>query len=407
MISVKRAKNIISQQIFQLDPEIISLSELGDRIIHQDVMATFPSPRFDNSAMDGFAVRSIDTLGASKENPIILKNIGSSSAGSPSKIDLSPGECIQCMTGAKIPKGADAVIMVEHTSGYSDNGTVGVMAEILPGKNIRIEGEEIKKRDILIKKGTRITASELSVCAAFGYNKINVLKKPRVAIFATGNELVEPGKKLKEGKIYNSNLYMLSELVQKAGGLVLMQNVIKDDKSTLRSFLSKAIGDCDLVISSGGVSMGRYDHVRDIFMDLGVKEHFWKVAQKPGKPLFFGSEKNKLIFGLPGNPISSYIGFMEWVWPVIAQMMGSSEGSYLNGILQENFQRDKIKFRYLFGNAWVEKGKVLCRPSKKIGSHMLTSALGANCILGAAPGDDDLKPGDPIQVNLLPWAGLS
>ena len=188
---------------------------------------------------------------------------------------------------------------------------------------------------------------------------------------------------------------------------ILMQNVIKDDKSTLRSFLSKAIGDCDLVISSGGVSMGRYDHVRDIFMDLGVKEHFWKVAQKPGKPLFFGSEKNKLIFGLPGNPISSYIGFMEWVWPVIAQMMGSSEGSYLNGILQENFQRDKIKFRYLFGNAWVEKGKVLCRPSTKIGSHMLTSALGANCILGAAPGDDDLKPGDSIQVNLLPWADLS
>ena len=158
MISVKRAKNIISQQIFQLDPEIISLSELGDRIIHQDVVATFPSPRFDNSAMDGFAVRSIDTLGASKENPIILKNIGSSSAGSPSKIDLSPGECIKCLTGAKIPKGADAVIMVEYTSGYSDNGTVGVMAEILPGKNIRIEGEEIKKRDILIKKGTRITA---------------------------------------------------------------------------------------------------------------------------------------------------------------------------------------------------------------------------------------------------------
>ena len=134
-----------------------------------------------------------------------LKNIGSSSAGSPSSINLSQGECIQCMTGAKIPKGADAVIMVEQTSGYSDNGTVKVMAEVPPGKNIRIEGEEIKKTDILIKKYTRITASELSVCAAFGYNKIKVSKKPKVAIFATGNELVEPGEELKEGKIYNSN----------------------------------------------------------------------------------------------------------------------------------------------------------------------------------------------------------
>ena len=170
------------------------------------------------------------------------------------------------MTGAKIPKGADAVIMVEQTSGYSDNGTVKVMAEVPPGKNIRIEGEEIKKTDILIKKYTRITASELSVCAAFGYNKIKVSKKPKVAIFATGNELVEPGDELKEGKIYNSNLYMLSELVQNAGGSVLMQNVIKDDKRALRSFLSKALIDCDLIISSGGVSMGRYDYVRNIFM---------------------------------------------------------------------------------------------------------------------------------------------
>ena len=407
MISVDEAKKIISEHIFQLDTEIISLTDLSGRVIYQDVVATFPSPRFDNSAMDGFALRSIDTIGASKENPIELENIGSSSAGSPSSINLSQGECIQCMTGAKVPKGADAVIMVEQTSGYSDNGTVKVMAEVPPGKNIRIEGEEIKKTDILIKKYTRITASELSVCAAFGYNKIKVSKKPKVAIFATGNELVEPGEELKEGKIYNSNLYMLSELVQNAGGSVLMQNVIKDDKRALRSFLSKALIDCDLIISSGGVSMGRYDHVRNIFMDLGVKEHFWKVAQKPGKPLFFGSENDKLIFGLPGNPISSFIGFMEWVLPVIDQMMGSPERPYLSGVLQGDFQRDKIKFRYLFGNAWVDQGKVLCRPSKKIGSHMLTSALGANCILGATPGDEDLKSGDSIQVNLLPWAYLS
>ena len=155
-------------------------------------------------------------------------------------------------------------------------------------------------------------------------------------------------KELKEGKIYNSNLYMFSELVQRSGGNVIMQNVVKDDKKALHSFLSEALDHCDLIISSGGVSMGRYDYVRDVFMDLGVKEHFWKVAQKPGKPLFFGSEKNKLVFGLPGNPISSYIGFMEWVWPVIGQMMGYFEDSYITGILNKPFQRDKIKFRYLY-----------------------------------------------------------
>ena len=406
MISVQKAKGIISEHIFQLDSESILLSDSSGRIIDHDVIATFPSPRFDNSAMDGFAVRSSDTHEASQQTPVSLKNIGSSAAGSPSSLKLKPGECIQCMTGAKIPNGADAVIMVEQTSGYSDNEMIEIMADVYPGKNIRLKGEEIKKGDILIKKGTRITPSELSVCAAFGQSNINVLKQPKVAIFATGNELIEPGKKLKEGKIYNSNLYMFSELVRKAGGKVVMQDVVKDDKSALHSYLSEALENCDLIISSGGVSMGRYDHVRDVFMELGVKESFWKVAQKPGKPLFFGSKKNKLIFGLPGNPISSFIGFMEWVWPVVGQMMGHFEDPYLIGILKESFKRDKIKFRYLFGKAWIEKGKILCSPSTKVGSHMLTSALGANCILGADPGSDDLLEGDSIQINLLPWAEL-
>ena len=321
MISVQEAKAIINKHIFQLDSETILLSDSSGRIIDHDVIATFPSPRFDNSAMDGFAVRSIDTEGASQENPVLLRNIDSSMAGSPSSLHLKPGECIQCMTGAKIPSGADAVIMVEQTSGFSDNELIKVMADVSLGKNIRLEGEEIKNGDILVRERTRITASELSVCAAFGYGQVKVIKQPKVAIFATGNELIEPGKELKEGKIYNSNLYMFSELVQKSGGKVIMQNVVKDDKKALHSFLSEALDNCDLIISSGGVSMGRYDYVRDVFMDLGVKEHFWKVAQKPGKPLFFGSEKNKLVFGLPGNPISSYIGFMEWVWPVIGGMM--------------------------------------------------------------------------------------
>ena len=223
MIPVQEAKAIINKHIFKLDSETILLSDSSGRIIDHDVIATFPSPRFDNSAMDGFAVRSIDTEGASQENPVLLRNIDSSMAGSPSSLHLKPGECIQCMTGAKIPSGADAVIMVEQTSGFSDNELIKVMADVSLGKNIRLEGEEIKNGDILIRERTRITASELSVCAAFGYGQVKVIKQPKVAIFATGNELIEPGKELKEGKIYNSNLYMFSELVQNSGGKVIMQ----------------------------------------------------------------------------------------------------------------------------------------------------------------------------------------
>ena len=403
MISVKEAKSIIQEKFFHLESEVVPLEKSNGRILHEDIIAKFSSPRFNNSAMDGFAVRSSDTIGASKQTPISLKNIGISSAGVPSDLVINKGECIQCMTGAKIPSGSDAVIMVEDTDGFSDNDNVQVMIEAQPGKHIRVKGEEINKGDILIPNRTPITASEIGICATFGYGELNVSKKPKIAIFGTGNELVEPGNNLNEGEIYNSNLYVFSDIVRNVGGKILMQDVLKDNKKNLKSFLSEALESCDVVISSGGVSMGRFDYVRDVFIELGVEEHFWKVAQKPGKPLFFGSGNKTLIFGLPGNPVSSYIGFMVWVWPILNEMMGGNTLNPIQGELIEPFPVENIKYRYLFGQAWIENGKILCKPSKKIGSHMLTSSLNANCILGAEPSDKKLNPGDLILVNILPW----
>ena len=257
----------------------------------------------------------------------------------PSDLILNEGECMQCMTGAKIPLGSDAIVMVEHTTGFSDDPNVQIMIEVQPESHIRKRGEEIQKGDKLISKGTHITPSEIGICATFGYGELNVSKKPKIAIFGTGNELVEPGENLKEGEIYNSNLYVFSDLVGKAGGEVLMQDVLKDNKSYLESFLSEALKSCDVVISSGGVSMGRFDYVRDVFIDLGVEEHFWKVAQKPGRPLFFGTGNKTLIIGLPGNPVSSYIGFMIWVWPALENMMSKKGSKPLTGTLTKSFPR--------------------------------------------------------------------
>ena len=403
MISVNDAKSIIQKNIFQLKPEIIDLSESSEKTLAKNIKAKFPSPSFDNSAMDGFAVRSSDTFGATKTKMVSLKNIDVSSAGSPSDLVLKKGECIQCMTGAKIPEGADAIIMVEDTSGFSNDESVQIMIEAKVGQHIRKMGEEINEGDTLIKKGTIISTSEIGVCASSGYGELVVSKKPKVAIFATGNELVEPGKNLKEGEIYNSNLFLFADLVNKAGSKVLMRNVIKDDKSSLRSFLFDALETCDVIISSGGVSMGRYDYVREVFIDLGVKEHFWKVAQKPGKPFFFGTNNKSLIFGLPGNPVSAYIGFMIWVWPVLKELMGSLKDQLVKGILSEPFPLETLKQRYLFGQSWIENGKLRCKASTKIGSHMLSSALEANCILRASKGEGFLKPGDFIDVIMLPW----
>ena len=403
MIALQEAKSIINNNKFELQSERVHLTIAGNRVLGQDVVASFPSPQFDNSAMDGFAVRSRDTKGANPENPVILTMVHISSAGTPSNVSLNPGECIQCMTGAKIPDGADAIIMVEDSSGFSDSDTVQIMIETFPGKHIRNMGEEIKEGEILIQKGTIATPSEIGTCATFGYGELVVSKKPKIAIFGTGDELIEPGKDLGEGQIYNSNLYVFKELVDRAGGEVVMQDVIKDDKDSLREFLSRALETCDVIISSGGVSMGRYDYVRDVFIELGVAEHFWKVAQKPGKPLFFGTGNSTLIFGLPGNPVSSYIGFIEWVWPVLGTMMGKKESKKVTGILKKPFPREKVKYRFLFGDAWIENGQLVCQPSTKVGSHMLSSSLQANCILGTNPGDNPLQPGEPIEVNMLPW----
>lgn len=403
MISVQDANAIIQKQLFELDTEIIDLNNSSDRILAQDISANFPSPKFDNSAMDGFAVKSKDTIGASQNNIITLKNIGLSSAGMPSDLNLKPGECIQCMTGAKIPNGADAIVMVEDSSGFSDNQNVQIMKQVDKGIHIRFKGEEIKKGDILVRRGNQITTSEIGASATFGYNELIISKKPKVAIFGTGNELVEPGKDLKEGEIYNSNLFVFADLAQKAGAEISIRNIIKDDKSSLKSFLIKALESCDVVISSGGISMGRYDYVREVLIELGVKEHFWKVAQKPGKPLFFGTKKNTLIFGLPGNPVSSYIGFMIWVWPILRKLMGSKETSTIKAILAEPFPLEKFKYRFLFGKAWIEKGEIKCKPSTKVGSHMLTSALESNCILSSDKGEGSLNQGEFIDLHILPW----
>ena len=403
MISLKQAKSIISENIFILKDEKVNIKQSVGRILRENIVASFPSPRFDNSAMDGFAVRAGDTKNATADKPTELKIVDISSAGTPSDITIGLGECIQCMTGAEIPKGADSIVMVEDTSGFSDNSHVKVMIPVPHGAHIRKKGEEINIDDLLIKKGTRITANELGTCATFGYGKLSVSKKPKISIFGTGNELVEPGEKLAKGQIYNSNLYVFKDLAEKAGSKIEMSEVIKDDKDSLKSFLSEALEVSDVIISSGGVSMGRYDYVRDVFIDLGVKEHFWKVAQKPGKPLFFGTKENKLIFGLPGNPVSSFIGFMEWVWPVLITMMGEKSEKSIYGILDEPFPRERTKHRFLFGRAKYKNGKLVCHPTNRIGSHMLTSALGANCILGSDPGDGPLNPGDLIRVNLLPW----
>tara|TARA_B100000886_G_C20395112_1_gene479993 strand:- start:603 stop:1538 length:936 start_codon:yes stop_codon:yes gene_type:complete len=310
------------------------------------------------------------------------------------------------MTGAQIPDGADSIVMVEQTSGFNNEKIIYFFSETVEGDHIRRKGEETKKGEHLISKGTKITPSEIGILATSGYGSVWVYKRPKIAIFGTGDELVEPGNKLKPGQIYNSNLYVMADLVKKTGSKLIIKEVIKDDKNALKLFLKEAIDQCDIIISSGGVSMGKYDYVRDVFIELGVKERFWKVAQKPGKPLFFGNKSSTLIFGLPGNPVSSYIGFMIWIWPVLEKMMGLIDESFVSATLKVDFPTEKQKHRFLFGQAWLEGGILVCKPSLKLGSHMLSSSKNANCIIGTEKSDNYLKSGSLVRIKLLPWKNI-
>tara|TARA_S200000501_G_scaffold160645_1_gene151481 strand:+ start:6706 stop:7929 length:1224 start_codon:yes stop_codon:yes gene_type:complete len=403
MIDFKTAKNIILEKTTLLNSKTLGIKKLNGRILAQNIRASFPMPRFDNSAMDGFAVRSEDTLGAKKNSPVTLKLVGSVAAGDSGNISIGEGECALCMTGAPIPKGADSVVMVEDTDGYGSKTKVKIFNESFPLKHIRKKGEEIQDNELLIKARSKISPSEIGTIAAYGIKKARVFRKARVSLFATGDELISPGKPIVPGKIYNSNSFVFSELSLRAGAKIVRDEIIKDRPNSLRRFLSNALKESDIVITSGGVSMGNHDYVRSIFMELGVDEHFWKVAQKPGKPIFFGSKGETLIFGLPGNPVSSYIGFMELVWPSLEKMMGNSIGKKILGVLAKPFPREIDKTRFLFGKVWLEDGKVLCAPSIKVGSHMLSSSLNSNCILHSDPGPNDLQPGDLVKARILPW----
>ncbi|NTW50679.1 MAG: molybdopterin molybdotransferase MoeA, partial [Chlorobiales bacterium] len=274
------------------------------------------------------------------------------------------------------------------------------------GHNIRFSGEEVSAGELLLKKGTKITPSELGVIATFGIHELLVFQRPKIAIFASGNELREPGEDLNEGEIYDSNLHVLESLATAAGAEVIQARVIRDNKNTLRAFMSEAIADCDLVVSSGGISEGKFDYIREVMDELGIDAKFSKVAQKPGQPLCFGTFGPKLVFGLPGNPVSSFINFMEYVFPAIACMMGGTCPEKVTAILAKPFPRDQKKHRYLFGKLWSEEGKLLCAPTEKHGSHMLTSALGANCIIEAAAGETPLKEGELVTVSFMPWVGF-
>lgn len=403
MITVREAHAIIAGSVSRTAERIsVSLQTLPGRILAEDIRAGFPMPRFTNAAMDGFAVRHAEVVETSGELTVSLRVSQELAAGTLSTTPLAEGTCARIMTGAPLPAGADTVIPFEQTSGL-DHDVVEFYKVAKKGANIRLEGEEVEPGTLLATAGTRITPADIAILATFGIGSALVRPQPKVSLITVGDELRMAGEVLEPLSICNSNLPMLQACVESNGAVVQRSLQLRDDRQSIREALVQALADSDILITAGGISTGRYDFMHEELEALGVEQKFWKVAQKPGKPLYFGTRSGTLVFSLPGNPVSALVCFLEYCLPALARLQGAPETPKFKAVLDSPFPVDSKRHRFLFGRLRVEEGKLFCRISSQTESHMLTALSGANCLIESPPLPSSLPAGSVLECSLLPW----
>ena len=389
MLLLEEAQKIINRYGKQNGVEKVSLIESLGRVLGEDVFSGIEMPPFDKSAMDGYAVNS----GDSSEKYEIIETIP---AGGFPKRALKDGQCSKIMTGAPLPDGADRVIKVEVTEekkGYMHlTGEDNVF-------NVCIRGEDIKPGDKILEKGKIMRAQEIGTAASLGLNKVNVNKRVRTGLITTGSEIRDPGEDLGPGQIFNSNGYSLSAQLINSGADVAENKIVKDDRSLLRDSFEKMIDSMDLVIISGGVSMGEFDFVPELLEELGVTIHFNKVAIQPGKPTLFGTKGDKIIFGLPGNPVSTFVIFEVLVKPVLMRMAGSIYSPViLKGKMEKGFKRRKTE-RDLYIPVHYENGVVSL--IEYHGSAHFISLSKSNGFLKIKRGISEIPQGEMVDVRQI------
>jgi molybdopterin molybdotransferase len=400
MISFDEALNNILSHIHALGLEKVSLLESLGRVIAEDIYANRDIPPLDNSAMDGYALKFEDVQKASPDHPVRLEVIEDLPAGFISKKKLEKGKAIRIMTGAPIPKGADAVIPVEETK--KEDGSVLIFKAAVLGENIRKSGEDVKKSDRVISKGDTIRPAEVGMLASVGRSFVSVYQKPLVAILCTGDELVDVDGELDEVKIISSNSYTLAAQVKDCGAIPVQLGIAKDRKKEIEEKLRQGIR-ADVLISSAGISVGDYDFVKEVMKNLGMEMVFWKVAMRPGAPLAFGTIGEKPVFGLPGNPVSSMISFEQFVRPSLLKMMGHRQlfRPVIEAILKEEIRKISGRRYFIRGSVSFEKDQYFVTTTGEQGSGILRSMVKANGLIIIPEDQEIARAGDKVKVQLL------
>ena len=415
MISVEEALEKILSYIDVLGDEEKPILDSIGQVLAEDIYSDINVPPLDNSAMDGYAVRSEDTRNASPQSPHLLRVIDTVMPGSISRHEVEPGTAIRIMTGAPIPKGADSVVKFEDTDEAQregDSGKTGILCKVDAGLNIRRAGEDITRGSTVFSQGVVIRPAEVGVLASLGHRLVKVIRRPIVAVLATGDELVEIGKSLPPGKIYNSNTYSVAALILRYGGIPKILGIALDNEGALVARLRQGL-DADMLITTGGVSMGDYDIVKDVLAKEG-KIAFWTVRMKPGKPLAFGTIKgtseagtarNIPHLGLPGNPVSAMVTFELFARPAILKMLGKKHLVKPTVAAVIENQVINTDGRRIFTRAIVEKrgGQYFARLTGPQGSGILTSMTLANGLVIIPEDTTRVVAGDAVQVMMLNW----
>jgi molybdopterin molybdotransferase len=394
LISIEEALARIFEQVRPLDAEPVPLAAAAARVIADDARSLVDLPPFASSAMDGFAVRSSDTPG---RLPVVARI----AAGVPAPRALEPGEAMGIATGGVVPEGADAVIPLEYV-GENDNG-VEIEQSVSQGDNVRPRGSDVSAEDVVVSQGSRLGPAQIGALAAAGLVEVSAARRPRVVVLATGTELRRPGEPLGPGEVYEANGVLLATAFASAGADVETLPTVADDAAAHRRALESGL-EADVLVTSGGVSVGPHDLVRGLLAELGVEEIFWGLAVKPGKPLAFGVRGSTLVFGLPGNPVSSLVGAEVFVRPALLALQGASVPGpvYSAGSLASAIRRNKQRDEFVRARSVPSATGVVLQPITGQESHMIARAATADALVHAPRGDGELAAGDTVRY--LPLA---
>jgi molybdopterin molybdotransferase len=385
---IDEALELVLARVRPLGAEDVPIGEAAGRVVAADARAAVDLPPFDSSAMDGYAVRAVDTPGS-------LAVSGQSAAGRPAGETLGPGEAIAISTGAVVPEGADAVVPVERTA---QEGSAIRVEEVPPGASVRRRGGDVRAGEVVVGSGTRLGPPQIGALAAAGVAVVSCARRPSASVLATGTELRAPGETLAPGEIYESNAALLRAQLLSAGATAAVLAPVADDAPATREALARGL-EADVLVTSGGVSVGPHDLVRAGLAELGAEEVFWRVAVKPGKPIAFAVRGDTLVFGLPGNPVSTLVAFELFVRPALLALQGLREPRprYLPGRLARAVQRNEHRDELLRARTRVGEDGVIVEPLGGQDSHMIVRAASADALALVPRGDGELAAGAAVS----------